>query len=99
MPAAYVRESSHENDDRPWQVRYNRPDQTFEVLVRYETQEQAETALLPVPKGVEILLDNTDLDARLRIVRRESDGTISEELRRLVSEESRRGLAAAGITV
>lgn len=97
--SAYVRQSSHENDSRPWQVRWNRPDQTFEVLARFPTEEEAEGALLECPEGVELLLDDDALDARITVIRRTCGGKVTDELRRLVAEESKRGLARAGLAV
>jgi hypothetical protein len=45
----YVRLTSRENDSRPWQVRRNRPDQTFEVLSDHATEDEAKAAAAQAP--------------------------------------------------
>jgi len=53
----------------------------------------------PIPSGVEFLLDQSDIDARLTILRANpdvlSDGTLRDELKRLVAEDARRGVDRA----
>lgn len=51
-----------------------------------------------VPESVEILMDRAELDARINYLRQHGRGEVTDELRRLVSEQSGRDLDAIGIT-
>lgn len=99
MKRAYVRRSANPNASKPWQVRWNRPDQTFEVIARFADKADADGALLECTAGVEVLLDDNALDARLTVARRECGGEVTDEIRRLVAEESGRGLRRAGVLI
>jgi len=54
-------------------------------------------ASVEVPEGVEVLMDRGDLDARITYLREHSRGQVSDELRRLVSEQAGRDLDAIGV--
>ena len=51
---------------------------------------------LPIPSGVEFLMEDRDISERIRYIRSTVKG-VTPELKRLVAEESRRELTRLGV--